>query len=144
MHGGLPLSDSGVDTVGMRSPGRRRPPRRQRCTPPPDVDLGHAAATARYIGSSEHKTAPSFAGPPRPRADASKCDPKLADAEELTGWLREAIEKGNVGAPFEGAYPRYVWSRKEGVVYEGRLVNQELGQYKGYPLRPEEWSGDLL
>jgi hypothetical protein len=24
------------------------------------------------------------------------------------------------------------------VVYEGRLVNQELGQYKGYPLEASE------
>lgn len=127
----------------MRSPSRRRPLRRQRCVPPPDLDLPSTAATARYVGSSEHKTAPSFAGPPRPRADASKCDPKLADAAELTGWLREAIEAGNIGAPFEGRYPRYVWSRRGDTVYEGRLVNRELGEYKGYPLRPEEWPGDL-
>jgi len=127
----------------MRSPSRRRPLRRQRCAPPPGVDLARAAAAVRYVGSSEHKTAPSFAGPPRPRADASKCDPKLGDADELTRWLRQAIEVGDVGAPFEGGYPRYVWSRQGDIVYEARLVNQGLGQYKGYPLQPDEWPGDL-
>jgi hypothetical protein len=108
------------------------------------VDLSRIATIARYVGSSEHKTTPSFAGPPRPRADASKCDPKLADPEELTAWLSKAIELGNIGAPFEGiGFPRYVWSRQGDVVYEARLVNQELGQYKGYPLKSEEWPGEL-
>lgn len=101
------------------------------------------ATLAAYVGSPEHKTYPSFAGPAQPRADASKCDPKLADPEELTVWLREAIEAGTVGAPWEGTFPRYVWSRRGDVVYEGRLVNQELGQYKGYPLEVEQWPEEL-
>ncbi len=122
----------------MRAPRRHRPLRRALCAPPVGVDLSRLAATARYVGSSEHKTLPSFAGPPRPRADASKCDPKLANPDELTGWLREAIITGNVGAPWEGDYPRYVWHRQGDVVYEGRLVNQEQGQYKGYPLKADE------
>jgi hypothetical protein len=29
------------------------------------------------------------------------------------------------------------------VFYEARLVNQELGQYKGYPLDPDEWPEKL-
>jgi hypothetical protein len=29
------------------------------------------------------------------------------------------------------------------VIYEARLVNQELGQYKGYPLDPDEWPEKL-
>lgn len=108
------------------------------------MDLAGIAAAARYVGSGEHKTAPSLAGPPRPRADASKCDPKLADPEELTAWLSKAVELGNIGAPFEGVgFPRYAWSRQGDVVYEARLVNPGLGQYKGYPLRPEEWPGGL-
>lgn len=56
----------------------------------------------------------------------------------------KAIELGNVGAPFEGSgFPRYVWCRQGDSVYEARLVNQELGQYKGYPLKAEEWPGEL-
>jgi hypothetical protein len=122
----------------MRAPRRHRPLRRTRCVPPEGADLQSLAATVRYVGSCEHKTYPSFAGPPKPRADASKCDPKLADADELTEWLRQAIVAGSVGAPWEGDYPRYVWHRQGDVMYEGRLVNQEQGHYKGYPLTADE------
>jgi hypothetical protein len=104
--------------------------------------LQNLAERSSYVGSSEHKSCPSFAGAPRLRADASKCDPKFTDPVELTSWLREAIVSGSVGEPWEGDFPRYVWTRREGVVYEARLVNQELGQYKGYPLhRGEEPEG---
>ena len=117
--------------------------RRSLGSPPSGVSLARLAQNARYVGSSEHKTYPSFAGPARPRADASKCDPSLADPDELTAWLRKAIEAGNVGAPWEGDYPRYVWHRRSDTVYEGRLVNQELGHYKGYPLGSDEYPEGL-
>ncbi len=92
--------------------------------------LSRIAERVSYVGSAEHKTAPSFAGrQSRLRADATKCDPALADPAladpaELTGWLRSAILAGTVGPPWEGDFPRYVWHRREGVCYEGRLVNQ--------------------
>jgi hypothetical protein len=87
----------------------------------------------------EHKDRPSFAGQPRPRADASICDPALAkNPDELTRWLRVAIRNGYVGAPWEGRFPRYAWYRRRGVVFEARLVNQEAGQYKGYPLDADD------
>ena len=54
------------------------------------------------------------------------------------GWLREGILAGAVGAPWEGDFPRYVWCEKDGVWYEGRLVNREQGTYKGYELKPSE------
>jgi len=132
------------DTCVMRTPGRRRPLRRTVCALPDGVDLPSLAATVRYVGSGEHKSFPSFAGRPQLRADASKCDPKLANPEELTGWLRQAIVAGTVGAPWEGAYPRYVWHRQGDVVYEGRLVNQEQGHYKGYPLKADELPEGLV
>jgi hypothetical protein len=62
----------------------------------------------------------------------------MADREALTRWLRAAIASGRVGEPWEGGFPRYVWHRDGDVCYEGRLVNHELGQYKGYPLRADE------
>jgi hypothetical protein len=96
---GFTRCEQSRDTGGMRSPQRRRPLRRAPTSAPAGVNLSALAATARYVGSSEHKTFPSFTGPARPRADASKCDPKLADPEELTGWLRKAIAIGSVGAP---------------------------------------------
>lgn len=113
------------------------------CPPPPGIDLDVVIGRVSYAGSPEHKTYPSFAGPPLPRADASKCDPKLADQAELTGWLREALTAGSFGGLWEGDFPRYVWCRRGDVVYEGRLVNSGLGEYKGYPLAPDEWPEGL-
>ncbi|GII75217.1 hypothetical protein Sru01_01990 [Sphaerisporangium rufum] len=123
----------------MRAPHRRRPLRRVRTSPPEGVALKELAERVSYVGSAEHKSYPSFAGQPRLRADASKYDPKLADPARITEWLRETVAQGNVGAPWEGDFPRYAWHRVNDVVYEARLVNRELGQYKGYPLGPEEW-----
>lgn len=117
---------------------------RSRSDVPATVDLAILAARTSSVGSPEHKTYPSFAGHPRPRADASKCDPSLADPSILTGWLRAAITAGDVGEPWEGDFPRYVWFRQGDIVYEGRLVNQELGQYKGWPLDRSEWPEGML
>ncbi|MGH9130544.1 MAG: hypothetical protein ACRDWV_02480 [Acidimicrobiales bacterium] len=91
----------------MRTPSHRRPRRRT-------IDRVHVANLvalaneARYVGSAEHKDYPSPAGLPRLRVDATKCDPRLhGDFEMLTGWLQAAIRVGNVGAPWEGDFPRY-------------------------------------
>lgn len=122
----------------MRAPRRRRPLRRTVAPPPIGVDLNGIAERATYVGSSEHKSHPSFAGPPRLRSDASQCDPQLAERDKLTEWLREAIQRGQIGALWEGEFPRYVWVLRDGTWYEGRLMNRELGEYKGYPLATEE------
>jgi hypothetical protein len=127
----------------MRASRRHRPQRRAIAQVPAGTDLGALSQRASYVGSPEHKSFQSFAGPARLRADASKCDPSLADAEELTAWLRDAIRLGQVSALWEGDFPRYVWCRQEGTAYEGRLLNQELGHYKGYPLEPGEEPGGL-
>ncbi len=122
----------------MRSPRRHRPQRRRCAGAPEGVDLAVVAHGASYVGSCEHKTVPWFAGSPKPRADASKCDPQLADADALTGWLQDAIRAGRVSELWEGDFPRYAWHRHEEVVYEARLTNSGLGQYKGYPLEAGE------
>jgi hypothetical protein len=101
--------------------------------------LKAVAQRVRYVGSQEHKTHPSDAGPPRPRADATKCDPDLhGDFETLTTWLREAILEGRVGSPWEGDFPRYSWVHHDGINYEARLVNCEQGTYKGYQITEPE------
>ncbi|MEV6985216.1 hypothetical protein AB0M95_28690 [Sphaerisporangium sp. NPDC051017] len=105
--------------------------------------LEELALRVSYVGSGEHKSYPSFAGRPKLRADAGKCDPKFGDPAEITEWLRSTIACGNVGAPWEGEFPRYAWHRLDNVIYEARLVNQELGQYKGYPLDRDEWPEGL-
>lgn len=128
----------------MRAPRRRRPRRRVVIPPPPDTDLEILASRVRYVGSPEHKDAPSFAGWPRPRADATLCDPTLAQHQaQLTEWLREAIRQGHLGAPWEGDFPRYAWYRHHETVYEARLVNRGNGEYKGYPLTRAEWPDGL-
>jgi hypothetical protein len=122
----------------VRAPTRRRDLRRTICTPPGETSLSTLAQSARYVGSAEHKSYPSFAGPPKLRADASKCDPNLTSADAITSWLRAGIELGQVGAPWEGAFPRYVWYEVGELLYEARLVNRGAGAYKGYPLEASE------
>ena len=108
--------------------------------PPEEFDRGLLAARVSYIGSPEHKETPSFAGQPRPRADASKCDPSLANRRTLvTRWLRTGIRRGTISADWEGSFPKSVWYTAHETVYEARLVNRESGQYKGYPLNRAEW-----
>lgn len=128
----------------MRAPKRRRPLRREIAMPREAADLDQLAQRVRYIGSPEHKDTPSFAGQPKPRADASRCDPQLAGRQTLvTDWLRRAIRRGDISAFREGDFPRYAWHREGDVVYEARLVNQVLGEYKGYPLNETEWPKGL-
>jgi hypothetical protein len=123
----------------MRAPRRKRP-RHREIDIPREVDLEALARPVRYVGSPEHKDAPSFAGQPRPRADATICDRSLIHKQrELTRWLRKAIRLGNVGAPWEGRFPRYVWYRDGDTLYEARLVNRGRGEYKGYALSLDEW-----
>lgn len=98
---------------------------------PPNVDLEDVANRALYVGSPEHKDTPSFAGNPRPRADASICDRRLAqDLEQVGNWLRSALLSGQVSQYWEGGFPRYVWYKAGDTVYEGRLVNRDAGWYK--------------
>lgn len=128
----------------MRAPKRKRPVRRQIAGPLAGMDLREIARRVSYIGSPEHKETPSFAGQPRPRADASICDRRLAqDREQVTEWLRTAIQRGAVSRLLEGDFPRYAWYKDGAVIYEARLVNRELGEYKGYPLNDTEWPGAL-
>ena len=126
----------------MRATKRRRPRRRQVVTAPSGVDLDQLASRVRYTGSSEHKRHQSFAGPARRRSDATICDPAL-EQDALTELLQDAIRQGRVGAPWEGEFPRYAWSWIDDDLYEGRLVNRGLGEYKGYRLLNTEWPKGL-
>ncbi len=110
---------------------------------PQTANLESVAARATYVGSPEHKDFLSFAGPPRPRRDASLCPRYLKSKTAVTNWLRSAIRRGHTGAPWEGDFPRYVWHREDSVVFEARLVNREQGSYKGYPLNEDEWPSGI-
>ncbi len=54
-----------------------------------------------------------------------------------------AIRRGAVGTPWEGNFPRYVWYKHGATVFEGRLVNQGAGEYKGYPLGENDWPAGI-
>lgn len=113
--------------------------RHKRTQPPVGVDLQELAGQVRYIGSPEHKQTNSFAGHPAPRSDASICDASLANQRDLVqSWLRDAIQRGHCGGPWEGRFPRYVWRKTDTEAHEARLTNRSTGEYKGYPIGVEE------
>ena len=110
-------------------------------------DFNEIASRSHYVGSAEHKRYPSPAGNPALRSDASECDPRHTDFQEITEVLREAIRRGCIGAIFEGSFPKYVWGWMDGQLYEARHINGPQGTYKAYPLedleRPKDESGLL-
>lgn len=124
----------------MRAPRRKREQFRTISGRiPGDADLERLSQMVTYVGSPEHKTYPSIAGPPRLRKDAAKCDPVFQGrVGEIEECLRDGIRKKLVGAPWEDGFPRYVWNYLDGTLYEGRLANSGNGAYKGYPLRTDE------
>lgn len=129
----------------VKSPSRKRPLPRRVAVGLDPVVLGSCAKRVTYVGSPEHKSYPSFAGPPKLRSDATRCPKHLRDADQITGWLRDAIFKGQVSDdPGEIGYPRYVWAHQEGMWFEARLVNSEQGTDKGYPLARGEEPNGLL
>lgn len=126
----------------MRAPRRKRPRKDDRFAPGPATDLDALAGKVSYIVSTEHKDYMTSAGPGNLRRDASAC-PRGLDFEEVLGWLRAAVREGAVSASLEGDFPRYAWKRIGTQVYEARLSNAGLGQYKGYPIEDQEAPGWL-
>ena len=100
------------------------------------------ADRASYIGSAEHKTYPSPAGHPGLRSDASRCDPRYTDFQQITLVLREGIRRRCTSGVFEGDFPKYVWGWLDGQLYEARLINRQQGAYKGYPLEEVDFPKD--
>jgi hypothetical protein len=128
----------------VRAPQRKRPQPRIVQPPPEGIDASGLVSRVTYVGSPEHKTGPSFAGRPRPRGDATKRDTALNDRlPEIQQWLQHAFEVQCFGGPWEGGFPRYAWCKIGNIVYEARLVNRGLGQYKGWQLKPEEWPDEI-
>lgn len=123
----------------MRTPSRRRPLPRKFAGDVAQEHLGPCATRVSYVGSPEHKSSPSFAGPPKLRSDASKCPTHLRDPKEITGWIAQAILQGQVSDdPGRDSFPRYVWAFQQDTWFEARLVNASQGTYKGYPLTSDQ------
>lgn len=121
----------------MRAPARRHPRRDQRLTTWSPEQLKELSERVQYTISAEHKDYLTDAGPGKLRSDASAC-PRELTMETVREWLREAVREGWVSAALENDFPRYVWIRKDGQVYESRLSNSGLGEYKGYPILDHE------
>lgn len=152
-HGKNPAGASGAAGEGsvtryhdaMRAPKRRRQLPRKPAIGIPEQHLERCAMAVSYVGSPEHKSMPSFAGPPKLRSDASRCPTDLKDAAEITRWLATAIRAGLVSDdPGDEGFPKYVWAFKRGIWFEARLVNEVQGTYKGYPLVRDEVSRGLI
>jgi hypothetical protein len=121
----------------MRAARRRRPRKEERLEPGSHIDLAAMAEKVTYIISSEHKDYLTNAGPGNLRSDASAC-PRDLNFDEVLEWLRLAVREGTVSAALDGDFPRYAWRRVGSQVYEARLSNSGLGQYKGYPIEDYE------
>lgn len=121
----------------MRSPGRRRPLRRLRSPSLPQSERLRLAEQVSYLPSPEHKDHLTTAGVRRLRSDATVC-PRHPPLDVVEQWLKQAVLVGDFSALAEGEFPRYVWAERDGHVFEARLTNSGLGQYKGYPLDDAE------
>jgi hypothetical protein len=126
----------------MRTPHRHRPRKLDRFAPARDFDMAALSEKVTYVISAEHKDYLTSAGPGRLRSDASAC-PRGLDFGDVVQWLRDAVRDCQVSAQLDGDFPRYAWRRVEGQVYEARLSNSGLGQYKGYPIQGDEAPGWL-
>lgn len=121
----------------MRAPHRHRPRRLDRFVPARGFDLAALSEKVAYVISPEHKDYLTSAGPGRLRSDASAC-PRGLDLDDVVRWLQDAVRDGEMSAQLEGDFPRYAWRRVNGQVYEARLSNSGMGQYKGYPIQDDE------
>jgi len=96
-----------------------------------------------YVGSPEHKSHPSLAGPPALRSDASKCEPAMTnDVARNTDALREGIRRRCTSEVFEDGFPKYVWTWLDRYLYEARHIRGPAGTYKGYRLEHAERPDD--
>ena len=133
--------DASQVVADMRKPRHQRSNAKHRKVQaaPPGIDVRRVARSSRYVGSPYHKGTRSFAGAvPDPRPDASLCPRDLARRPGLIqAWLRAGIRNGHTGA-WQKGYPKYVWYRHNGTVYEARQGSPGSGEYHGYPLQPGE------
>ena len=104
-------------------------------------DLAQISIKASYVGSAEHKSYPSEAGPAQLRSDATKCE-HFADFKGLTEQLRASIKDGIVSEIFESGFPKYVWGKMNNKIYEARHIGAPAGRYKGWSIEPASYPID--
>lgn len=119
----------------MRARYKREKQKTLSGNPESQGDVEKIASNISYSGSPEHKSYPLRGAAPRLRSDATKCPPIYKDREaELTEVLRKAFLRGAFSAASEEGFPRYIWLRLDGVLYEARHIRGPSGAYKAYAL----------
>ncbi len=101
-----------------------------------------------YVGSPEHKRYPWRGSQGALRSDATPCPGDLAmDAvlvERLARAIADAIGRGWCFHEPGTQYPRKVWGWLDAgdpprrIHFCARLTNRTLGQYKAWPITPED------
>ena len=141
----------------IRSPRLARTDRMKqpRQTPCQELTLPQRRALAReacYVGSPEHKDGNWWGGLPRarqlrgggvgrPGKQRTTVCPLTApeDQQRATRWVRTAIAEGQYKfVQADQKYPKRIWYRAAGTVWEGWCINTQAGEYKGWPIREEE------
>jgi len=89
-----------------------------------------------YGGSPYHKKNVTFDGPPVHRPDASKC-PEDVTPVQAQSWLQEAFDSG-LYEPFEGRFPKWIYSYRNDGFYMARITNPTQGLYHGHPCEAED------
>lgn len=107
----------------------------------------------RYVGSNEHKSYPSDAGPAGLRSGASRCPTHVPFDNGMRSELERAIDEGIAkGWVFPGPEvdpPRKVWGHARvgdparAVTFCARLTNRSMSEYKAWPISEDEDDADM-
>lgn len=105
-----------------------------------------AAAGAKYVSSPYHRN-------PKSKLGMGKVDRRFPAAstchqywtlQSATAALKSAINDIQVSKAWEQGFPKLVWYFDGETLYEARLTNSQLGEYKAYPLEQKrEWPTKL-
>lgn len=104
-------------------------------------ELATLAQRAVYLGSSEHKNKRWWGGRPeagnRAEWQTTTIYPLTTEDDRIraTGWVQTAINAGQCRFSQEDKnFPKWIWHEADGQIWMGYLVNDGLGQYKGWPI----------
>lgn len=112
----------------------------------PDDATSHALrevlpGRVRYVGSGHHKRNPADYGldstHPRPTKSLRDFE-RVIRLDEARAMLLDGIALGLFSLPDDNGFPKYIWSVRDGVVYESKTDRHGSGEYHGYPIFNEE------
>lgn len=122
-----------------------KPPRQIRIRRRTDDELEELAQRAVYLGSGEHKIQRWWGGLPeagnRAKWQTTTICPLTTEVERIraTDWVRSAIVSGHcLFSQEDKNFPKWIWHEADGRIWMGYLVNDGLGQYKGWPIDKDE------